>query len=84
MYVGSAKERQRLHGKLRSFDVVITSYEVVRNDIATLQDVDWHYCILDEDHIIKNAENQIDKGSKVHPGASQGPSFGHPDPEQHP
>lgn len=64
MYVGTSRERQKLHSKLSSYDVVITSYEVVRNDIATLQEVDWHYCILDEGHIIKNARTKLTKAVK--------------------
>lgn len=64
MYVGSARERSRHIPKLTSYDVVITSYEVVRNDIANLQGIDWHYCILDEGHIIKNAKTKLTKAVK--------------------
>lgn len=64
MYVGTARDRQRLLSKLGSYDVVITSYEVVRNDIAGLQGVNWHYCILDEGHIIKNAKTKLTKSVK--------------------
>lgn len=65
MYVGSARERARQLPKLNSFDVVITSYEVVRNDLANLQGIDWHYCILDEGHIIKNAKTKLTKAVKT-------------------
>lgn len=64
MYVGNARERTKLASKLQSFDVVITSYEVVRNDIASLANVAWHYCILDEGHIIKNAKTKLTKAVK--------------------
>lgn len=64
MYVGSARERNRLMTKLTTYDVIITSYEVVRNDIANLQEFDWHYCILDEGHIIKNAKTKLTKAVK--------------------
>lgn len=64
MYVGTAKDRHRLRSKLKQFDVVITSYEVVRNDIADLQGINWHYCILDEGHIIKNAKTKLTKAVK--------------------
>lgn len=64
LYTGNSRERSRLMSKLKSYDVVITSYEVVRNDISSLQDVNWLYCILDEGHIIKNAKTKLTKAVK--------------------
>lgn len=64
MYTGNARERNRMLPKLKKYDVVITSYEVVRNDIHTLQEMNWHYCILDEGHIIKNAKTKLTKAVK--------------------
>ncbi|KAF9821604.1 hypothetical protein IEO21_00450 [Rhodonia placenta] len=64
LYTGNSRERGKLLGKLKKFDVVITSYEVVRNDIANLQEINWHYCILDEGHIIKNAKTKLTKAVK--------------------
>jgi TATA-binding protein-associated factor len=49
---------------LTTFDVVITSYEVVRNDIANLENINWLYCILDEGHVIKNAKTKLTKAVK--------------------
>ena len=65
MYVGTARDRQKLLAKLKTYDVVITSYEVVRNDITSLQPLDWHYCILDEGHVIKNAKTKLTKAVKL-------------------
>ncbi|KAH8102965.1 SNF2 chromatin remodeling protein [Cristinia sonorae] len=64
MYTGNSRERLRLLPKLRNYDVVVTSYEVVRNDISSLQGESWHYCILDEGHIIKNAKTKLTKAVK--------------------
>ncbi|TFY68331.1 hypothetical protein EVG20_g3602 [Dentipellis fragilis] len=64
MYVGSTRDRNRLSSKLKNYDVVITSYEVVRNDIANLQNMSWNYCILDEGHVIKNAKTKLTKAVK--------------------
>ncbi|KDQ59577.1 hypothetical protein JAAARDRAFT_77653 [Jaapia argillacea MUCL 33604] len=64
LYTGNARERSRLLGKFRSHDVVITSYEVIRNDISNLQDLHWHFCILDEGHIIKNAKTKLTQAVK--------------------
>lgn len=60
-YTGSAGERAMLRQKIRSpnIDVVITSYEAVRADIAELGKIDWLYCVLDEGHIIKNAKTKL-------------------------
>ncbi|KIM55938.1 hypothetical protein SCLCIDRAFT_1220776 [Scleroderma citrinum Foug A] len=65
LYTGNAKERSRILSKLASKDVVITSYEVVRNDISSLEDINWLYCILDEGHVIKNAKTKLTKAVKA-------------------
>ena len=53
-YVGPPSDRLRLRSFLGTTDVVITSYDVCRNDIDTLLALDWNYCVLDEGHLIKN------------------------------
>ncbi|KAK7035735.1 TBP associated factor [Favolaschia claudopus] len=64
LYTGNARDRNRLLPKLNTYDVVITSYEVVRNDIAQLQEFHWLYCVLDEGHVIKNAKTKLTKAVK--------------------
>lgn len=64
LYTGNSRERCKLLTKIKKYDIVVTSYEVVRNDIASLQDLSWHYCILDEGHIIKNAKTKLTKAVK--------------------
>jgi TATA-binding protein-associated factor len=64
LYTGNAKDRARLLPSLKKFDVVITSYEVVRNDVSNLEDMNWLYCILDEGHVIKNAKTKLTKAVK--------------------
>ncbi|KAF8520167.1 SNF2 chromatin remodeling protein [Hysterangium stoloniferum] len=64
-YVGPVKERAKLLSTLDKYDVVITSYEVVRNDVANLAHLNWHYCILDEGHVIKNAKTKLTKAVKT-------------------
>ncbi|KAG8217266.1 hypothetical protein J3R82DRAFT_5359 [Butyriboletus roseoflavus] len=65
LYTGSSKERSKLLSKLATMDIVITSYEVVRNDIGSLEDINWLYCILDEGHVIKNAKTKLTKAVKA-------------------
>ncbi|KAL0580433.1 TATA-binding protein-associated factor mot1 [Marasmius crinis-equi] len=64
LYTGNSRERTKLLSQLKSYDIVITSYEVVRNDINNLEDIRWLYCILDEGHIIKNAKTKLTKAVK--------------------
>ncbi|KAF5324890.1 hypothetical protein D9611_004580 [Ephemerocybe angulata] len=64
MYTGNSRERTRLVSKLHNYDVVITSYEVVRNDITSLEAFKWLYCVLDEGHVIKNAKTKLTKAVK--------------------
>jgi len=53
-YVGPSSERAKMRAKLETVDIVITSYDVCRNDFTVLQPIDWNYCVLDEGHLIKN------------------------------
>jgi TATA-binding protein-associated factor len=65
IYVGPAKERNRLLSTIQQYDIVVTSYDVVRNDISNLANLNWHYCILDEGHVIKNAKTKLTKAVKT-------------------
>jgi len=53
-YVGPSTERVRLREQLGTTDVVITSYDICRNDIDIFTPFSWNYCVLDEGHLIKN------------------------------
>jgi TATA-binding protein-associated factor len=64
LYTGNARDRGKLLLRLANYDVVITSYEVVRNDIGNLEERHWFYCILDEGHVIKNAKTKLTKAVK--------------------
>ncbi|KAJ3392307.1 TATA-binding protein-associated factor mot1 [Lobulomyces angularis] len=65
IYAGNPGERQRIRKQLLNFDVVITSYEVLRNDVDEIAKNDWNYCILDEGHIIKNTKTKLTKAVKT-------------------
>ncbi|KAJ6144792.1 hypothetical protein N7470_008687 [Penicillium chermesinum] len=58
-YVGPKSERTRLQGLLPEADVIVTSYDVCRNDRDILGEFNWNYCVLDEGHLIKNPKAQI-------------------------
>lgn len=53
-YVGPSSDRVKLRGQLGKTDVVVTSYDVCRNDVDVLLPFSWNYCVLDEGHLIKN------------------------------
>lgn len=63
-YVGNAMQRAALRPSLGHYDIVITSYEIVRNDIADLGRVNWLYCVLDEGHVIKNPKTKLTQAVK--------------------
>ncbi|XP_073057089.1 TATA-binding protein-associated factor BTAF1-like [Primulina eburnea] len=58
-YIGSAPERLSLRVQFDKYNVIVTSYDVVRKDIDYLRQVYWNYCILDEGHIIKNSKSKV-------------------------
>ncbi|KAL7421578.1 TATA-binding protein-associated factor mot1 [Cryptotrichosporon argae] len=66
-YVGNSAHRAELARHLRSHDVVITSYDIVRNDIGVLGKISWLYCVLDEGHVIKNAKTKLSQAVKLIP-----------------
>ncbi|KAK8153629.1 SNF2 family DNA-dependent ATPase domain-containing protein [Phyllosticta citrichinensis] len=57
-YVGPPSERARVRPELDSADIVITSYDICRNDIDILAPLNWNYCVLDEGHLIKNSKTK--------------------------
>ncbi|MCJ1289291.1 TATA-binding protein-associated factor mot1 [Xylographa carneopallida] len=58
-YVGPPADRNKLVSQLGKQDIVITSYDVCRNDIDVLLPLSWNYCVLDEGHLIKNPKAKI-------------------------
>ncbi|ORY40453.1 hypothetical protein BCR33DRAFT_754270 [Rhizoclosmatium globosum] len=65
VYVGGPSERKRLRGLIPKFDVIITSYEILRNDVDDFAAYNFNYCILDEGHVIKSAKTKLTKAVKT-------------------
>ncbi|CAH1273032.1 BTAF1 [Branchiostoma lanceolatum] len=63
-YTGPPSERNRLRSRVRKHNLVVVSYDIVRNDIDFFRTIQWNYCILDEGHIIKNGKTKISKAVK--------------------
>lgn len=65
IYVGNLSERMKLRNSFEKYDVVITSYDICRNDSEEFSRRNWNYCVLDEGHIIKNAKAKLTKAIKL-------------------
>lgn len=63
-YVGPPQERKAMKDQLDKPDIVITSYDVCRNDVDVLEKYTWNYVVLDEGHLIKNAKAKISMAVK--------------------
>ena len=58
-YVGPPADRQRYRDMLDKTDIVITSYDICRNDADILAPLNWNYLVLDEGHLIKNPRAKV-------------------------
>jgi len=58
-YVGPPADRARLQDQLGKTDIVITSYDICRNDADILTAMNWNYLVLDEGHLIKNPRAKV-------------------------
>lgn len=63
IYYGNEREISSAH--FEAYDLVITSYGIIRNDLRELVQFDWHYIILDESQAIKNPDSQTNKALQV-------------------
>ena len=61
----SGTERKTQFKNIPKYDVIITSYALVRRDIEELQKHEFRYIILDESQNIKNATSQTSKSVKL-------------------
>ena len=57
-------ERQQLFKEISNYDIVITSYALIRRDINKLKEYNFRYIVLDESQNIKNALSQTAQAVK--------------------
>lgn len=50
---------------LKQYDVILSSYGTVRNDIDELRNYEFHYVVLDESQVIKNPDAQTTKACQL-------------------
>lgn len=55
---GSKEEREEKIKDIGDYDVILTSYPLIRRDVEFYRDLTFRYCILDEAQHIKNATSQ--------------------------
>lgn len=60
----SGADRKALFKEIPNYDVVITSYALIRRDIKHFKDINFRYIILDESQNIKNAMSQTAQAVK--------------------
>lgn len=62
---GDKNYRRELIEDVMDYDVIITSYPLIRRDIEYYSDINFRYCILDEAQHIKNPLSQSAKSVKM-------------------
>ena len=61
----SGVDRKSLFDKIPEYDIVITSYALIRRDIEELKNIKFRYVVLDESQNIKNAMSQTAQAVKM-------------------
>lgn len=64
LVMGTAAERKKQIETAGEVDVWVTSYELLRQDIAQYQMLQFYCCVLDEGQHIKNQSTQVSKAVK--------------------
>lgn len=64
VYAGGPSVRASIRASIPGADIVVTSYDVCRNDVEVLTQFSYNYCVLDEGHIIKNSSSKLSKSVK--------------------
>lgn len=56
--VGNKEERKQIIEKTNEYDIIITSYPLIRRDVDLYENLSFTWCILDEAQHIKNPSSQ--------------------------
>ncbi len=62
---GTSSERCDLISSINDYDLILTSYDLVKRDIEYYKNYEFKYCILDEAQYIKNSSTQNAKAVKL-------------------
>lgn len=60
-YAGLPKARARIRGRVnfKKTSLIITSYDILSNDLQYFEPLRWNYLVLDEGHVIKNSKTKV-------------------------
>lgn len=62
---GVATQREELISSINNYELVFTSYDLLKRDIELYETIEFKYCILDEAQYIKNSTTQNAKAVKL-------------------
>jgi len=62
---GAANQRSELISDINNYELIFTSYDLLKRDIELYQNVEFKYCILDEAQYIKNSTTLNAKAVKL-------------------
>ncbi len=65
LVTGTAAEREEKIGTAGEYDILVTSYDLLRRDLPWYQDLQFRYEVIDEAQYIKNPATQSSKAVKV-------------------
>jgi TATA-binding protein-associated factor len=63
-YSGKQSNRKSILDDIDNYDVIIMSYDILRNDIDQISKINFNFAILDEGHIIRNSKTKVSKAVK--------------------
>lgn len=61
----TGKNRLKPGEHFENYDLILTTYGTLRKDVVEFKDIEFDYCILDEGQMIKNANTQSAKASRL-------------------
>jgi TATA-binding protein-associated factor len=68
-YTGNNSERRKLQNYFtngaNNYNVIVSSYEVIRNDSSFFHQQQWNYCVLDEGHVIRNTKTKVSQSIRA-------------------
>ena len=63
-YIHSGQDRVQNPRIFLNYDVILTTYGIVRNDLEMLRQIEFWYIILDESQLIKNPQSKLFRAVK--------------------
>jgi SNF2 family DNA or RNA helicase len=65
LFVHRGGTRQKVNEHWKDYDIILTTYGMVRSDIELFREFDFNYIVLDESQAIKNPDSLISKAVRL-------------------